>query len=236
MAARKPKASGVTAGNSWRNRIVGYGEENPEQLLANPKNWRIHPQAQQEALGELLDSVGWVGVAAIINQRTQFIVDGHLRVLLAISRGEKSIPVAYVDLTDEEEALVLASFDPISNAAAADSEKLNDLIAELDLEHGALDSLLASLFEEGQQTQLRDVEEDVGGEQGDGARQLGDRAAQIKPVLYADQVAVFERALRITGEINRGRALIQVCEFYLQNARSEETGQLDVLLEEVLAR
>src|SRR6266704_2927845 len=34
----------------WRNRIVGHGEEDPEQLLANPKNWRIHPKNQQDAL------------------------------------------------------------------------------------------------------------------------------------------------------------------------------------------
>jgi len=27
----------------WRNRIVGTGEEAPDQLLANPQNWRTHP-------------------------------------------------------------------------------------------------------------------------------------------------------------------------------------------------
>jgi hypothetical protein len=35
---------------SWRNRISGAGEEAPDQLLANPANWRIHPKAQQDAL------------------------------------------------------------------------------------------------------------------------------------------------------------------------------------------
>src|SRR4030042_1000807 len=34
---------------NWRNRIIGEGEEPPDQLLANPGNWRIHPQAQEEA-------------------------------------------------------------------------------------------------------------------------------------------------------------------------------------------
>ena len=28
---------------AWRNRIVGSGDEPPEQLLANPANWRLHP-------------------------------------------------------------------------------------------------------------------------------------------------------------------------------------------------
>ena len=40
-------AGGVKGG--WRNRIVGHGEEAPDQLLANALNWRINPKAQQEA-------------------------------------------------------------------------------------------------------------------------------------------------------------------------------------------
>ena len=35
---------------AWVNRIVGTGEEAPDQLLANPRNWRVHPKAQQDAL------------------------------------------------------------------------------------------------------------------------------------------------------------------------------------------
>src|SRR5450759_3885851 len=27
----------------WRSRIVGSGEEAPDQLVANPLNWRTHP-------------------------------------------------------------------------------------------------------------------------------------------------------------------------------------------------
>ena len=35
----------VTPTAAWRNRIIGTGEEAPDQLLANPANWRIHPKA-----------------------------------------------------------------------------------------------------------------------------------------------------------------------------------------------
>src|SRR5437867_4576224 len=68
---------------TWRNRIVGSGEEAPDQLLANPKNWRIHPKHQQEALAGVLDEVGWVQ-EVIVNQQTGHLVDGHLRVTLAL--------------------------------------------------------------------------------------------------------------------------------------------------------
>ena len=28
---------------AWRNRIVGTSLEPPDQLVANPRNWRTHP-------------------------------------------------------------------------------------------------------------------------------------------------------------------------------------------------
>ena len=41
-----------------RNRIVGSGEEAPEKLLLNPKNWRTHSAEQEAALEGLLTEVG----------------------------------------------------------------------------------------------------------------------------------------------------------------------------------
>lgn len=113
----------------WRNRIVAHGEADPESLLANPRNWRIHPQAQQDAVENVLDDVGWVDTI-LVNQRTGFVVDGHLRVRLALRQHEQSIPVTYLDLNEEEEMEVLASLDPLSAMAVSDTEKINEL-AEL---------------------------------------------------------------------------------------------------------
>ena len=126
----------------WRNRIVGEGDEDPEQLLANPKNWRIHPSQQQVAVGTVLDTVGWIQ-RVIVNQRTGHVVDGHIRVSLAISRQEPSIPVLYVDLTPEEEALMLTTLDPLAAMAQTDREKLADLMLEID----ASDQRVADLLE-----------------------------------------------------------------------------------------
>jgi len=72
---------------TWRNRITGSGEEAPDQLLANPANWRIHPKAQQDALAGALDAVGWVQ-QVLVNRRSGFVVDDHARVALALRRGE----------------------------------------------------------------------------------------------------------------------------------------------------
>ena len=129
---------------AWRNRITGSGEEAPDQLLANPGNWRIHPRNQQNALAGALDTVGWVQ-QVMVNQRTGFVVDGHARVALAISRNEPSVPVLYVDLSPEEEALVLATLDPIGAMATADEAKLNELLAEITVDDAGLLRLLGDL-------------------------------------------------------------------------------------------
>lgn len=46
-------------------------------------------------------------------------------------------------------------------------------------------------------------------------RDLGDKRKQIKPVLYAEEVGIFEKAIKLTGLQNRGQALIAICEYYL---------------------
>lgn len=113
-----------------QNRIVGEGNESPEQLLANPKNWRIHPSHQRSALLKVLDTVGWVD-QVIVNQTTGHLIDGHLRVSVAMERNEKTVPVLYVSLTEQEEEIVLATLDPIGSLAVADSELLDSLLAEV---------------------------------------------------------------------------------------------------------
>jgi len=131
--------------NRWENRITGSGEATPEDLLANPENWRIHPQFQQDALSDVLDRVGWVQ-NVIINTTTGHLIDGHLRVKLAMQREEKTIPVVYVELSEEEERLILTTIDPLSALAATDQDMIDSLINDIgDVEGEALNKLLAEL-------------------------------------------------------------------------------------------
>ncbi len=146
------------APRQWRNRIIGNGEEDAEQLLANPRNWRIHPKEQQAALKGILEEVGWVQ-NVIVNQRTGFVVDGHARVAMAISAGEP-VPVVYVDLSEQEEALVLATLDPLSAMAGKDDELLRSLIADIgDLKVAGVSDLLVSIAPPGKHEGLTDPDE-----------------------------------------------------------------------------
>ena len=128
----------------WRNRIVGSGTEAPECLAANPANWRVHPRHQRDALAGSLDTVGWVA-QVVVNRQTGFLVDGHARVALALARKEASVPVLYVDLSTDEERLVLATFDPIGALAGTDGERLTALLAEVAVDDAGLRALLDEL-------------------------------------------------------------------------------------------
>jgi ParB-like chromosome segregation protein Spo0J len=129
---------------SIASRVVRTGTVEPGELIANPRNWRQHPRHQREALRDLLGRVGWVQ-GVVINERTGLLVDGHLRAELAAEEGAEGMPATWVDLSPEEEALVLASLDPIGDLAAPDAAALDELLGSLGLEDDALDGLLADL-------------------------------------------------------------------------------------------
>src|SRR5574337_1266640 len=82
--SRRPRMKSTTMSETtpsgpWRSRIVGHGEEAPDQLVANPAKWRTHPGPQRDALRGSLGEVGWVA-EILVNRTTGLVVDGHARV------------------------------------------------------------------------------------------------------------------------------------------------------------
>lgn len=115
----------------WESRIVGFAEVPPDQLLANPLNARRHPGRQRNALRASLDAVGWVA-PVIVNQRTGMMIDGHARAEEALSAGLDSVPVITVDVSVEDERLLLATFDPIGSLATWDESVLDQVLELLE--------------------------------------------------------------------------------------------------------
>lgn len=213
MAATQPP--------TWRNRIVGHGEEAPDRLLANPRNFRVHPKDQQDALAGVLAEVGVVD-EVIVNQRTGFVVNGHLRVALALRSGQPTVPVEYVDLSEAEEATILATFDPISALATTDAAKLDELLREVGTGEAAVQSMLAELAKDA----------GVVPSDGDFAAAMGvlpdgDKAPfqQMTFTLHDEQAGQVKRALEAAkamgaftdspNENSNGNALARICETFL---------------------
>ncbi len=204
------------APDALRSRIVGEGDAAPDQLLANPLNWRTHPRAQVDALEGLLKQVGWVQ-RVIVNRRSGHIVDGHARVELALRRSEPMVPVLYVDLSDDEERLVLAALDPIGGLAATDADKLAELLQDVKAQDAGLQAL------------LQDLAQGIGA--GVGEADLPDLAdgdrqpfQQMTFTVHDEQKEVIDRALEAAkrmgpfvsdNENSNGNALARVCEIFL---------------------
>lgn len=130
---------------NWRNRIVRSGTADPKTLMANPENHRLHGNLQQSAMVEVLDTVGWVQ-DVILQEGTDLIIDGHMRVGLALRKGEL-VPATWVDLTSDEVRQVLATYDAISSEADVDSERFTKLLDSLGSASPVISSMLSNVAE-----------------------------------------------------------------------------------------
>jgi hypothetical protein len=128
----------------FRNRITGSGMEDVDQLLANPANWRLHPDNQQQALAGAIDDIGFIR-SVTVNRTTGCVLDGHLRVTLAARSGVDSLPVEYVELSEAEEAEALLTLDPIGAMAAADKTKLDELMRSVQSDDARVQQMIADL-------------------------------------------------------------------------------------------
>ena len=122
-----------------RDRIKELRRVPASELLPNPKNWRLHPASQENALRSILADLGCADVAIARETPAGLVlIDGHLRAEVA---KDTEIPVVIVDLNDEEADKVLATLDPISSMAEADSDLLENLIANSDFSEDLSDLL-----------------------------------------------------------------------------------------------
>lgn len=133
--------------NKNNSRIVGNESVNPEDLLANPLNYRRHPKEQLTALKGSITELGWVK-SVIVNKTTGYVLDGHARVEEAMRMGLKSIPVTYVELSEEEEKKALALLDPITNMAYHDEVALKDLLEQIHFEDEQMNEIVGNLLKE----------------------------------------------------------------------------------------
>ena len=131
-----------------RDRIRELRRVKASELRPHPRNWRTHPESQQNALRGVLAEVGYADalLARELPDGSLGLVDGHLR---AETTPDSEVPVLVLDITEEEADLVLATLDPLAGMAEANNSKLESLldgmnVASQDLQ-GMLDSLLAKV-------------------------------------------------------------------------------------------
>ena len=125
----------------WQNLISHRADVDPLELLPQEHNFRIHALNQRQVTTASLDELGHVG-DIIVNVRTGKIVNGHLRVELAIAEDQATVPVTYIDCDVATEQIVLAFFDEVGSKAITDADRLRATIAKIDIGSSTLQASL----------------------------------------------------------------------------------------------
>ena len=130
-----------------RDRIRELRRVHASELRPNPKNWRMHPEAQANALKGVLAEIGIADavLARELEDGSLMLLDGHLRVE---TMGDQIIPVLVLDVNEAEGDKVLATLDPLAAMAEADKVKLDAILREVDTGSPELQQMLADLAEE----------------------------------------------------------------------------------------
>jgi ParB-like chromosome segregation protein Spo0J len=126
-----------------RNRVKSLRMVPASDLRPNPKNWRTHPKAQQDALRGVLAEVGLADacLARELPDGSLMLIDGHLR---AETLGNGDVPVLILDVNEAEADKLLATLDPLAAMAESDAVKLDELLRNVDTGSEALQKMMAA--------------------------------------------------------------------------------------------
>lgn len=179
----KPQAgSGVIGAEGLELRMVAAGE-----LKDHPENWRVHPGSQVDAFEAVVREVGFVGYV-VWNKRTGHVLDGHMR-KNAVG-PDCLVPVICGDWTEDQERLVLATFNPLGELAGLDVAKGEALLARVASGDAAVQALLEGLDHDIERALARsrrgaagdEREQDDGGAQGEGDGAGAGKAKEVQEV------------------------------------------------------
>ena len=128
-----------------RNRIIDHRTVRAGDLLPDPRNWRLHPEAQSEALNTMLERVGWADSVIVRKDGDDLIlVNGHLR---ASMDPEEMIPAQITDLSFEEAGEILATLDSIELMAEVNHPALLNLLDSLKVDDARFGNVITAVDE-----------------------------------------------------------------------------------------
>jgi hypothetical protein len=128
----------------FRDRVRELRRVRADELLPNPRNWRLHPASQRAALEGVLSEVGFADalLARELPDGRLELVDGHLR---AETAPHQKVPVLVLDVDEVEANMLLATLDPLATLAQRSQEQLETLLQTVETESAAVKSMLEGL-------------------------------------------------------------------------------------------
>jgi len=139
----------------------------PQRLAPNDLNWKRHTLPQRKALRAFMDELEerrsdleqpaspWAG-ALLYNERTDRLLDGHMRLMEALERGDDLAPTLVVDVDEATENLILRFLDQIGTMFAIDDKMLATLDDLVAVESDILKQLIEGEAEEDEGEEEKD--------------------------------------------------------------------------------
>lgn len=142
MAKRKAAESQPAPG--IRDRVKELRRVRARDLVANPSNWRTHPEGQRAALQGILSEVGYADalLARELEDGSLMLIDGHMR---AETTPDQEVPVLVLDVTEAEANKLLLSVDPIAALAETSTTALSELLHSVQTGSEGLAAMYESL-------------------------------------------------------------------------------------------
>jgi DNA modification methylase len=136
--ASTPKSEAVPL---IRDRIRELRRVPARKLLPNPKNWRVHPKAQADALRDIVADIGFADALLCreLEDGQLMLIDGHLR---AETMPDFEVPVLVLDLNETDADKLLLTLDPLAALAESDAERIGALLQTVRTESPAVEELL----------------------------------------------------------------------------------------------
>ena len=126
-----------------KDRIVGFERIRAGDLVANPKNWRVHPKHQSDAVKGLLAEIGYADALTVIPYGHQYmLLDGHLRAELT---PDVEVPCIILDLNEEEAEKWMLGKDSSTGLADMNRTQVLQLLDRVKTQDAGIQALLDSM-------------------------------------------------------------------------------------------
>ena len=133
-----------------RIRNKGLRKVRVADLVADELNPRAHPQGQREGFRGVVEEIGYFGYQDVIElpDGRLKLIDGHLRKddLLQAYGPDTEIEVNVTDFDPHEARKALATKDHLASMASIDSEILDELLAQVQIESPAMQAVVDDMF------------------------------------------------------------------------------------------
>lgn len=193
------------------------------------KNANTHTERGLQALGDAYSEVGYV--APMTAAANGDMLDGSARLEKAFDQFDDEALVIHHDGSIP----IVMIRDDVKDADDLKAKRISyaaNRISEIDLNWDPAQFVadidagvnFEGLFSDNEMTEIEEealLASELASSLVDGAaisskHKLGDKKKQIKPVLYVNEIATFEAAIKAVGVKNRGQALIEICKEYLE--------------------